>query len=148
MTTELECTTLSSTEALNVSGCIKLRWERCAKSNQWKENFRSGQRQTVMTVQHQRLLTHLALLHWWRWHSSRWQSAWSIRRKEGKQIRSYLSDSACSLSKIKGWLLTSSIDFRFKKSHCNYCSFFPYKPNHYFKLGVPYGKEFEILHFC
>lgn len=28
-------------------------------------------------VERRRLLTHLAPLRWWRWHSWRWQSAWS-----------------------------------------------------------------------
>lgn len=60
---KLKCTR-SQTKAFNVSGDIKLRWVYGAKSNQRKEKFRSGQTQTAMTVWCQRLLTHLALLHW------------------------------------------------------------------------------------
>lgn len=81
----LKCTR-SQTEALNVSGNIKLCLVQHAKSHQWKEKFRSGQLQTAMAAWCQRLLTHLAPLHWSRWHSSRWQSAWSERRgRVGKE---------------------------------------------------------------
>lgn len=52
-----------------------------------KMKFRHRQAPAGRSARHQRLLTHLAPLHWSRWHSSRWQSAWSAERGGGRQIR-------------------------------------------------------------
>lgn len=54
-----------------------------------KVKFRRGQAPAGRTARRRRrrLLTHLAPLHWSRWHSSRWQSAWSAERGGGRQIR-------------------------------------------------------------
>lgn len=84
----LWCTSVQ-TGALNVSPrCQAVPAATCQKNTIGiKVKFRHRQAPAGRTARRRRLLTHLAPLHWSRWHSSRWQSAWSAERGGGRQIR-------------------------------------------------------------